>query len=132
MVWRQTADNEEAKRGEVAANAQFSDLVKKDNIVKQGYLQKRSRYLSQWKKRFVVLTKDHLLTFANNTNLTQPTEVIKMEICCTVKSSDDETNKQNSFVRISTILTHFKIYFSLSIFAPFYNQFFIELPLLET
>ena len=98
MVWRQTADNEEAKRGEVSANAQFSDLVKKDSIVKQGFLQKRSRYLSQWKKRFVVLTKDHLLTFANNTNLTQPTEVIKMDICCTVKSSDDEINKQHSFV----------------------------------
>lgn len=34
MVWKTQTNNEEAKRGEVDKNAQFSALVNKDNIVK--------------------------------------------------------------------------------------------------
>ena len=46
----------------------------------------------------MVLTKENLCTFKDNSNFNAPTEVIKMDTCCTVKSSDEEINKQFSFV----------------------------------
>ena len=52
--------------------------------------------MKQWKRRYVVLTKENLLTFKDQ-NLSNPTEVINMDTCCTVKSSDEEINKQYSF-----------------------------------
>jgi hypothetical protein len=48
-------------------------------------------------RRYAVLTKDFLLTFCERGNYTNPTEAIKMETCSTVKSSDDEINKEFSF-----------------------------------
>ena len=48
-------------------------------------------------RRYAVLTKDHLLTFKEKGNYTAPTEAIKMDTCSTVKSSDDEINKEFSF-----------------------------------
>ena len=49
-------------------------------------------------RRYAVLTKDYLLTFRERGNYTAPTESIKMDTCSTVKSSDDEINKEFSFV----------------------------------
>lgn len=43
-----------------------------------------------------------MLTFKDNTNYSNPTEVIEMIQCSTVKSADDETFKTNSFVLNST------------------------------
>ena len=40
---------EEEKKGSATAQAQ-SELVRKDNIVKEGYLYKQSRYMKQWKR----------------------------------------------------------------------------------
>ena len=51
-------------------------------------------------RRYVVLTKDYLYTFAEQGKYSAPTEAIKMESCCTVKSSDDEVNKESTFVSI--------------------------------
>ena len=48
-------------------------------------------------RRYAVLTKDHLLTFREKGSYTNPTEAIKMDSCSTVKSSDDEINKEFSF-----------------------------------
>ncbi len=48
-------------------------------------------------RRYAVLTKDFLLTFVAKGQYTNPTEAIKMEICSTVKSADDEINKEFSF-----------------------------------
>ena len=105
--------DEEEKKGQTQTNA---GLVTSENTVKEGWLYKQSRYMKQWKRqvdffckftnhkrvlsarRYVVLTRNHLCTFKDNTNFNQPTEVIQMESCCTVKSSDEEINKQYSFV----------------------------------
>ena len=51
-------------------------------------------------RRYVVLIKTHLMTFASEDNLTAPTEIIHINNCCTVKSADDELNIKNSFVSI--------------------------------
>lgn len=48
-------------------------------------------------RRYAVLTKDYLLTFRERGTYTNPTEAIRMETCSTVKSSDDEINKEFSF-----------------------------------
>ena len=45
-----------------------------------------------------MLTSSNLLTFRDKGDYTQPTEVIPMSGCSTVKSSDEEINKTNSFV----------------------------------
>ncbi len=51
------------------------------NPQKVGYLEKQSRYLKQWKKRWVVLTKDAaILTFADEHDLSNPTEVIDVRV----------------------------------------------------
>ncbi len=49
-------------------------------------------------RRYVVLTNANLLTFKDNSDFSTPTEVIPMSSCSTVKSSDEEINKPNSFV----------------------------------
>ena len=49
-------------------------------------------------RRYVVLTKEYLFTFREEGDFTSPTESIKMDQCCTVKSSDDEINKEFTFV----------------------------------
>lgn len=45
-----------------------------------------------------MLTSYALYTFKDNFKLKDPTETILLSECTTIKSSDDETNKENSFV----------------------------------
>jgi len=55
-------------------------------------------------RRYAVLTKDYLLTYRERGNYQTPTESIKMDTCSTVKSSDDEINKEFSFVSRSILM----------------------------
>ena len=49
-------------------------------------------------RRYIVLMKTHMLTYKENDgNYSQPTEIIPINNCCTVKSADDELNIKNSF-----------------------------------
>ena len=53
-------------------------------------------------RRFCVLTKTHLLSFKEKVSdgcYDNPTEVIPLASCQTVKSAEDETNKPDTFVR---------------------------------
>ena len=66
--------------------------------MKQGWLEKQSRYLKTWRKRYVILMKTHMLTFKDASgDYTAPTEIIPINECCTVKSADDELNLKNTF-----------------------------------
>eukprot|EP00455_Lapot_gusevi_P025961 TRINITY_DN273_c0_g1_i1.p1 TRINITY_DN273_c0_g1~~TRINITY_DN273_c0_g1_i1.p1 ORF type:complete len:129 (+),score=27.07 TRINITY_DN273_c0_g1_i1:40-426(+) len=68
------------------------------NPEKAGYLEKQSRYLKQWKKRWVIMTKDHkILSFHDNQDLTNPTEIIDLRIFNSVRSSADMTNRAFTF-----------------------------------
>ena len=58
---------------------------------------------SLFARRYAVLTKDYLLTYRERGNFANPTESIKMDSCSTVKSSDDEINKEYSFVSSSDL-----------------------------
>ena len=44
-------------------------------------------------RRYFVLTKKYLLTFKDEVSYKNPTEVIEMSSCSTVKSADDESYK---------------------------------------
>ena len=47
----------------------------------------------------LVLTKKFLFTFRDDQSYSNPTEVIEMQECQTVKTADDELGKANTFVR---------------------------------
>ena len=49
----------------------------------------------------MVLTKKHLLTFKDELSYKNPTEVIEMQECKTVKTADEESYKPNSLVSYS-------------------------------
>lgn len=67
-------------------------------IIYQDWLQKESRFLKKWRKRWAVCTSDHLYTFeTQEITKSQPTETIQLKSCKGVKSAEDDTKKENSF-----------------------------------
>ena len=79
--------------------------VRTQDILKEGYLLKQSRYIKDWRRYFIhyflninhrrwfVLTKTHILSFKDEKVYKNPTEVIVMSTCQTVKSVEEEINK---------------------------------------
>lgn len=65
--------------------------------LKEGFLSKESRYRKVWRKRWCVLTSQHLYTFENEKLYVNPTEVIEVTKIKTVKT--DETKQGNYFVK---------------------------------
>lgn len=55
-------------------------------IVKEGFLVKRSRYLKEWKERWIVLTTTHLYSFTNKGVYKNPTESIPVKNIETLKT----------------------------------------------
>lgn len=51
-------------------------------------------------RRWFVLTKTHILSYKEERVYKDPTEIILMNTCSTVKSADEEINKPNAFVSI--------------------------------
>ena len=68
---------------------QKEDSDEKDvrlNKVKEGFLIKRSRILKEWKKRWMVLTKNFLYSFESKGVYRKPTEKIPLKDVSTIKS----------------------------------------------
>ena len=63
--------------------------VKISEIIREGYLEKESRFMKTWKKRWTVLTKDSLYTFENEKQYNNPTEIIDLSKIVVVRSDDD-------------------------------------------
>ncbi|CAG9331022.1 unnamed protein product [Blepharisma stoltei] len=69
-----------------------------DVIIKEGWINKRSRFLKIWRRRWLVLTPHFLITFKRQqAYLDKPTEKIKIECCSTMKSAEEETKKVFTF-----------------------------------
>eukprot|EP01017_Pseudomicrothorax_dubius_P049158 TRINITY_DN909_c0_g1_i10.p1 TRINITY_DN909_c0_g1~~TRINITY_DN909_c0_g1_i10.p1 ORF type:complete len:142 (-),score=26.36 TRINITY_DN909_c0_g1_i10:45-470(-) len=68
-----------------------------DDILKEGALQKQSKFWKEWRRRWFVLTPSCLYSFKDEKNYKEPTEIIPLKDCTTVKSADDETRKEHSF-----------------------------------
>lgn len=62
---------------------------------------KRSRYIGDWRRRWVVLTGSAIAAYKNKGPNEKATEVLFMSDCNTVKSAEDDVHKENSF-RVDT------------------------------
>ena len=85
------------------------------DIVHQGWLYKESRFLKKWRKyifsyirRWVVITRTSVKTYDTQDMQKTPTEEIPMSLCRGVKSAEDYTKKQYSFL---LDIGHTKFYF---------------------
>ena len=63
----------------------------------EGWLDKRSRFLHKWRKRYVILLKTHLITYESENLKTVPTEKILLRHCKGVKSVFDEIKVDFTF-----------------------------------
>jgi hypothetical protein len=66
-------------------------------IIKEGWLEKRSRFLKGWRKRWIVLTPNYLCTFKTQGKLKDPTEQILLSEFNSILPADEELNKANTF-----------------------------------
>lgn len=48
------------------------------DILKEGHLSKKSRYLRVWRSRWTVVTKTHIFTFERMKEYKKPTEVLNL------------------------------------------------------
>ena len=65
--------------------------------LKEGFLSKESRYRKVWRKRWCVLTSQHMNTFENEKLYSNPTEVTEISKIKTVITND--TNQGYYFVK---------------------------------
>ncbi|KAJ1631650.1 hypothetical protein T492DRAFT_994089 [Pavlovales sp. CCMP2436] len=75
----------------------MSGAVDVGDLRKEGYVLKESAILRQYRKRWLVLTRTHLYAFKKDHSYADPTEVVDLRACGTVKSADEITNKAHSF-----------------------------------
>lgn len=69
-----------------------------NNITTQGWLQKRSRYLRSWKKRYVIVADNCIFTFKDSLNLKKPTEKLNLHKALEImQDTDIQTKKNYSF-----------------------------------
>ena len=59
-----------------ATNDNTGVVIRENDILCSGSLEKCSKFLATWKKRHMVLTKDYLCSFEHEGQLSNPTEVI--------------------------------------------------------
>ncbi|CEM20935.1 unnamed protein product [Vitrella brassicaformis CCMP3155] len=76
-------------------------VISREEIVKEGWLSKQSRFLRDWRRRWFILTPHYLASFRKQGQYTNPTEILRLRDCSTVKSADDEVHKDNAF-RVDT------------------------------
>ena len=74
-------------------------FIRDQDIVKSGFLLKQSKYLRQWKQRWIVLSNQYLCSYETQGGHmgSAPTEYLLLRDCTTVKSADEETGKEHSF-----------------------------------
>lgn len=76
-------------------------VISSRDVVKQGWLSKESRNVREWRKRYVVLTKDCLATYTTGPHEVyrcgDATEMVFFGHMVTVRSAEHDTGKENSF-----------------------------------
>ena len=65
--------------------------ISSDDIIKEGYLFKQSRYLKKWRNRWVVLKPDYLYTFKVKGVYSNPTEQIEKESIILINADNNES-----------------------------------------
>ena len=75
-------------------------VVREQDIILSANLTKRSRFLGQWRQRWVVLTSQFILTYeypGHERVGHAPTEFLVLKECSTVRSAEEETGKEFAF-----------------------------------
>ena len=75
-------------------------VVREQDVILSGTMQKRSRFLGQWRERWVVLTSQFILSYeypGHERVGHAPTEFLVLKECVTVKSAEEETGKPYAF-----------------------------------
>lgn len=70
--------------------------IQQNDKIKEGWLQKESRYRKVWRDRWCVLTSEFFYTFTGEKQYVDPTEQIEISMIKTVKT--DDMKKGNFFV----------------------------------
>eukprot|EP00389_Voromonas_pontica_P003869 GDKH01005713.1.p1 GENE.GDKH01005713.1~~GDKH01005713.1.p1 ORF type:complete len:129 (+),score=13.95 GDKH01005713.1:168-554(+) len=76
-------------------------VVSPGDVAKEGWLLKQSKVLKEWRRRWFVLTSTHLLSFKGPGSYSNPTEVIRLQDCSTIRSAESEARNENGF-RVDT------------------------------
>ncbi|EEA04916.1 PH domain-containing protein [Cryptosporidium muris RN66] len=76
-------------------------IIRPEDVVKQGWLYKQSRFLKDWRRRWFILTRNYLASFKEQGDFSSPTESLKLSECLTVRSADEDINRENAF-RVDT------------------------------
>mmetsp|Transcript_19463 Transcript_19463/g.39245 ORF Transcript_19463/g.39245 Transcript_19463/m.39245 type:complete len:120 (-) Transcript_19463:188-547(-) len=72
-------------------------VIHRDDIIKEGWLIKQSKFVKEWRRRWFVLTPQYMCSFKSQGELRGPTEAIRLRECSTVKSAEEDTGKENAF-----------------------------------
>ncbi|EPR62799.1 AtPH1 family protein [Toxoplasma gondii TgCatPRC2] len=76
--------------------------ISRGDVVKEGWLCKQSKFLKDWRRRWFVLTPYCLCSFkTSDIYHSKPTEILFLRDCSTVKSADEDIQKENAF-RVDT------------------------------
>lgn len=87
-----------AERAKVRRHHQLPGGLVKENIIKEGHLEKKSRHANKWRWRWSVLTPQYLATFREERVYQNPTEVIHLqEVTAVEKVSPYVFQKRNTF-----------------------------------
>merc|ERR1711937_367450 len=76
-------------------------VIHSQDVVKEGCLVKQSKFMKEWRRRHFVLTPQYLCSFKKQGEYRGPTEFIRLRECVTVKSTDHDTGRANTF-RVDT------------------------------
>eukprot|EP01017_Pseudomicrothorax_dubius_P015833 TRINITY_DN1807_c0_g1_i1.p1 TRINITY_DN1807_c0_g1~~TRINITY_DN1807_c0_g1_i1.p1 ORF type:complete len:129 (-),score=29.22 TRINITY_DN1807_c0_g1_i1:132-518(-) len=68
-----------------------------DDVIKEGNLNKQSKFWKTWRQRWFVLTPTCIYSFKAEKTYKDPTEVIPLKDCSTIKSAEDEVHKEFAF-----------------------------------
>ncbi|MCQ2821717.1 MAG: hypothetical protein MJ252_31040 [archaeon] len=74
--------------------------IQQNEKIKEGWLQKESRFRKVWRDRWCVLTTDAFYTFENEKVYVNPTESLEIKKIKTVKTDD---SKQGNYFVIKLI-----------------------------
>ena len=64
----------------------------------------QSNFSNKKLRRWAVVTHTHMYTYESQDLKSKPTEIITLRMCKGVKSAEDDTKKENSFVRLTLFL----------------------------
>ncbi len=77
-------------------------------IIKEGWIEKRSKYVKEWRPRWLVLTPRFLCSFKKQQDYrSSPTEKITLRECSSVKSAEDDVRRADSFRVDTNVRTYF-------------------------